>query len=112
MRALFSAFTLTEAARPALVAAALASDRAVAAHAGREQMTTDLTPELARITAPVTVVYALGPHALGGTDAVWRQAYQGLAQARLVRIDDSGHFVMIDQPQRFLAAVESFLAGA
>ncbi len=48
----------TEAARPAVVAAGVRSDRRTVADATYELMTTDLRPELNRITAPVEVVYA------------------------------------------------------
>jgi hypothetical protein len=34
-----------------------------------------------------------------------------VATARIVEIADAGHHVLIDQPERLLVAVESFLAG-
>lgn len=102
----------TEAARPAAVAAMLASDRAVVSRAMYELMTTDLRPELGAIRAPVTVLYAHDP-AYGvpaeAIDGVFRGAYAGLAGARLSRVDESFHFIMIDQPERFAAAVDTFL---
>ena len=42
-------------------------------------------------------------------DGVYGAAYAGLAGVRLQRVDDSFHFVMVDQPDRFAAAVDSFL---
>ena len=112
-RAMIDSYTQTEAARPALFKAAIDSDRVVMAHALRELMITDLGPELARIGVPTTVVYAWNaamPEA-AEADATYRKAYAQLDGVDLVRIDDSRHFVMIDQPQRFGAAVEEFLAG-
>ena len=82
------------------------------ARAMYELMTTDLRPELAAIRAPVTVLYAYDP-AYGvpaeAIDGVFRGAYAGLPMAQLSRVDESFHFIMIDQPERFAAAVDTFL---
>ena len=48
----------TKAVRPALVTAGINSDRKTVADAVYELMTTDLRPELARIKAPIEIVYA------------------------------------------------------
>ena len=91
-----------------------ASNVAVVARAMHEVMTTDLRPQLGRIDAPVTVLYAWDP-AMGPTveayDQLWRGAYAGLKGASLTRVDGSFHFIMDDQPERFSAEVERFLAG-
>jgi len=102
----------TASARPALVAAGLASDRATVAAATYELMTTDLRPELGRITAPVKVIYAYD--AIYGVpaqsiDDLFRTAYAGLATAGFDRVDGAFHFVMLDQPQAFAALVRSAL---
>lgn len=102
----------TEAVQPALVAAGINSDRKTVADAVYELMVTDLRPELARIRAPVEIVYAYD--ALFGipvarVDAMYRQAYHSVPDIHYTRIDDSFHFVMLDQPERFSGAVESFL---
>ena len=75
-------------------------------------MITDLRPELGRIRAPIEVVYAYD--ALFGVpaasvDAMYRKAYASASDIHFTRIDDSFHFVMLDQPERFSSAVESFL---
>ena len=103
----------TASARPPIVDAALASDRRVLAQATYEIMTTDLRPELSRIRAPLTVVYAYDPvYPMPSTqvDTNFRAVYAGAPSAHFVRVDDSFHFVMIDQPQAFAKAVERFLA--
>lgn len=102
----------TEAVRPALVTAGINSDRKTVADAVYELMITDLRPELARIKAPIKIVYAYD--ALFGVpaasvDAMYRQAYAAAPNIHFMRIDDSFHFVMLDQPERFSRAVESFL---
>lgn len=102
----------TEAVRPALVTAGINSDRKTVTNAVYELMITDLRPELARIKAPIEIVYAYD--ALFGVpaasvDAMYRQAYASALHIHFTRIDDSFHFMMLDQPERFSNAVESFL---
>lgn len=102
----------TEAVKPALVAAGINSDRKTVADAVYELMITDLRPELARIRAPVEIVYAYDTlFGIPATrvEAMYRQAYGSVADIHYTRIDDSFHFVMLDQPERFSGAVESFL---
>lgn len=102
----------TEAVRPALVTAGLNSDRKTIADAVYELMITDLRPELARIKAPMEIVYAydaLFGVSAASVDAMYRQAYASASDIHFTRIDDSFHFVMLDQPERFSRAVTSFL---
>ena len=42
-------------------------------------------------------------------DALYRDACASLPGAKLERIDGSFHFLMLDQPAAFAAAVEAFL---
>lgn len=104
----------TEAVRPALVAAGIHSDRKTIADAVYEVMVTDLRPELSRISAPIEVVYAydtLFGASAASVEAMYRQAYAAAPDIRFTRIDNSFHFVMLDQPERFSNVVESFLNG-
>ena len=81
------------------------SDNRVVARATHELALLDLTPELGRIKAPLTVVYA----GIEGADRVYPAAYARKPGARLVRVANSGHAVMLDQPQAFQKAVREFL---
>ncbi|WP_332678733.1 alpha/beta fold hydrolase [Brevundimonas sp.] len=89
-------------------------DRRVLAQSLYEVMTVDLRRRLPDITAPVTVVYGWSsdqnsPRARA--DSLFRGAYARLRRpATFERIEGAEHMVMIDQPRRFLAAVERFLA--
>ncbi len=89
-------------------------DRRVLAQALYEVMTVDLRRRLPDITAPVTVVYgwsADGRSPRSRTDSLFRNAYSRLrAPAAFVPIEGAEHMVMIDQPTRFMAAVDRFLA--
>ena len=102
----------TEAVRPALLAAGLSSDRRTLADAVYELMITDLRPELDHIRAPIEIVYAYD--ALFGVpassvDEMYRRAYTNAPDIHFTRIDDSFHFIMLDQPERFSSVVKSFL---
>lgn len=89
------------------------SDQKVSAAAFRELITTDLRPELSRITVPTEVVYAkfndprMTPQI---TDSIYQMSYAGLPGVTLKRIDDSAHFIMFDQPQAFYADLDAFVA--
>jgi pimeloyl-ACP methyl ester carboxylesterase len=102
----------TESLRAGPLQDAAASDRAVSASAFRELIVTDLRPELARITAPTEVLYVKfnDPRMTPGiTDAIYQASFATLPGAKLTRIDDSAHFIMLDQPARFAAEVNAFL---
>jgi pimeloyl-ACP methyl ester carboxylesterase len=40
---------------------------------------------------------------------LYAEAYKGLPGVKLVPIDNSEHFIMLDQPDRFAEEVEAFL---
>lgn len=88
-------------------------DRQVLAQGLYEVMTTDLRNRLPDIAAPVTVVYGWSaddssPRA--HLDALFAAGYRNLREpARFERIEGAEHMVMIDQPARFVAAVNRFL---
>jgi pimeloyl-ACP methyl ester carboxylesterase len=103
----------TTSRRAGVLAESRASDRDVSARAYHELLTTDLRPELAKIAAPVTVLYVKpggSPLDDAQTEAMYRAMYAGLKGAELKRIPDSAHFIMFDQPERFQAEVREFLA--
>ncbi len=86
------------------------SDPDVVGRAARDLAGMDLANDLPRIRAPLTVVYASpDPRARAAIDRSFIQAYAPARGARLVRIDDSGHMVMQDQPAAFRRAFRAFL---
>jgi pimeloyl-[acyl-carrier protein] methyl ester esterase len=102
-----------EAARAAMIEWSMASDREAMAAAMRDVMTTDARPGLAGMTTPVWAIYAAdadGGAPAAMADALWTREYAGLPGVRLIRVDDSRHFIMADQPARFAALVDQFLA--
>lgn len=101
------------ATRAAMVEWGMASDRQALAIAIKEVMLTDLRPALPAMTTPVWAVYAADAN--GGAspamaDALWQREYATLPGVELIRVDDSRHFIMADQPERFSEIVDRFLA--
>jgi pimeloyl-ACP methyl ester carboxylesterase len=100
-------------AQKLLAASFSASDRAVAVEAMEEDLETDLRADVARIKTPTLVLYAYDATAQqpepAKYEALVRAAYKSMPNVKLVRIDDTRHFIMYDQLAKLDAAVEAFL---
>jgi pimeloyl-ACP methyl ester carboxylesterase len=91
---------------------AVASDKSVVARAMYEDMTTDLRPRLHEIKTPVTMLYpwdSLTGMPQAAVDGLYRENFAPLPNKTIVRIDNSFHFIMLDQPDVFAAQVDAFL---
>ncbi|MBV9929637.1 MAG: alpha/beta hydrolase [Alphaproteobacteria bacterium] len=102
---------LTPAARTRMRAWSARADARVAGQAIYEDMTSDLRPALPGIAAPITVVVPWTAAGFGKdrTLAFYAAQYAGAPNVRFVPIAEAGHFVMLDQPAAFRAALEAFL---
>lgn len=101
---------LTPAARTQVAAWIASADPRVSGEALYEDMTTDLRPDMAGITALITMIYpwsAMLPRERA--EPLYRTAYAKAPHVTFVDVRDSGHFVMLDQPAAFAAAVDAFL---
>jgi pimeloyl-ACP methyl ester carboxylesterase len=71
-----------------------------------------MRPDLATITVPVTLIYPdytpLGVPP-GATDGQYRGAYAAVPHMAFVLATKSLHFIMLDQPAQFDAALDAFL---
>ncbi|WP_037488838.1 alpha/beta fold hydrolase [Sphingobium indicum] len=87
------------------------SDPDVIASALRDLANIDLGPQLARLSVPLEVVYAVGADREQAAIIAsrFRAAYAPKKDALLRAIGPSGHMVMADQPVRFHAALGTFL---
>jgi pimeloyl-ACP methyl ester carboxylesterase len=113
-RATINSMVRTESARPEIVEHARQSNVGVTANAFHELIVTDLRPELANIRAPLTVLYVIPPQAPITSeqyDGFMRASYASVPTARIVKIEDSYHFIMIDQFDRFMSEVNTFLGS-
>lgn len=92
-----------------------ASDRATTAQSLVEMMTTDLRPQLDKVTAPTLVLAGwAGGARYGGTRestlAMYRQHYAKLDGVRIELSQDGYHFLMWDDPKWLQDQVRGFLA--
>jgi len=109
--ALAARMALKPASRAAVADWAANADVRVSAQAMYEDLTTDLRPDMASIAAPITLVYpwnAAGP-TKPVADALYRKAYATAPHVTFVDVGDAAHFVMLDQPAAFQAALDAFL---
>jgi len=101
------------AAQKIVAANSIASDRAVVVDAMVEDLETDLRSEVASIKTPTLVIYEY-PTGSKSPDpaqfeALMLAGYKPMPNVTLVKVDNSRHFIMYDQPAKFDAAVEAFL---
>jgi pimeloyl-ACP methyl ester carboxylesterase len=100
-------------AQKLVAARSIASDRAVVVEAMVEDLQTDLRGDVASIRTPALMLYAYDAAAQQPDpvkyEATVRAAYKPMPNVTLVRVDDSRHFIMYDQPERLDAAIEGFL---
>lgn len=91
----------------------VASDRNVMAQAMYEVLVTDLREPIASLEAPLTVMYARDPEMPNGAaiQGFYETEFTSVPQVTLVPIDNALHFIMFDQPEAFIGAVENFLDG-
>lgn len=109
---MISAMTRTDSMRPVLLRHSKESHVPTVANAFHELIVTDLRPELARITAPMSVLFVTPtapgviPEQYEGSLRTW---YSTAPKARLTKIEESNHFIQFDQPARLAAEVEALM---
>lgn len=70
---------------------------------------TDLRPFLSQIKVPVMGMY-------GDKDIIvdpkqWQLMQAGIQSTRIERFKNAGHFIMLDEPERFMGTLRNFLDG-
>jgi pimeloyl-ACP methyl ester carboxylesterase len=97
----------------AVAASSIASDRTVFVAAMVEDLQTDIRPEMGKIKTPALLLYPFDSTMPGVDSAKWDALYHGayatMPNVKIVRVDDSRHFIMYDQPAKMDAAMEAFL---
>ena len=102
-----------EAGGKAVAASSIASDRTVLVNAMFEDLQTDIRPDMEKIKTPALLLYPVDASIpgidLAKMDSLYKGAFAAMPNVKLVRVDDSRHFIMYDQPAKLHAAVEEFL---
>lgn len=89
----------------------VAADPRVVGQAMYEAMQEDLRSDLAQVArVPTTVLHAVPPPIAAQARAIWAGAYGQVPAIRLIPVENSFHFIMIDQPELFAREVAAFLA--
>lgn len=104
------ALAVKPASRVRMAQFAARADPRVTAQLLYEDMSTDLRPALRNLTLPMTVVVPWSDSGFGKerTLAFYRRQFAGALNVSFVDVADAGHFVMLDQPEAFAAALEAF----
>jgi len=87
------------------------SDRAVMAQAMSEVLVTDLRSDVSKITVPTTILYAKDDD-IPNMDVVeryYQDLYAPLPEHDLIAIEAALHFIMLDQPEVFVATPNTLL---
>lgn len=103
----------TAAGRDQVAAWARAADTGTMAQLTYDLMTTDVRPLLPAITMPVTILYPVDASIMAEPriTEMYKAAFTGANTVTFEKIDDSRHFIMLDNPDAFTAAMERFLQG-
>jgi pimeloyl-ACP methyl ester carboxylesterase len=105
--------SLTDAGRARIGAWLAAANHQVAGQAAYEDVTSDLRADVPAIgRVPVTVLYAVPNPAMAAMfRATFAGAYAAAPSIQVIPVENSAHFIMLDQPDRFRDAVIAFLGA-
>jgi pimeloyl-ACP methyl ester carboxylesterase len=80
----------------------------------REDLTTDLRPDLAKVTIPFLEIMPYQPNPTptqAQTLAFYKSLVAPAPKATVVAVAPSRHFVMLDQPEAFYKVITQFLSS-
>jgi pimeloyl-ACP methyl ester carboxylesterase len=110
---MMAAMAKSDAGRKAATDSGLASDRAVVTEAIYEDLLTDMRPELGKIETPTLVLYEYDASTktppAEAYESLVKDGYKAMPHVTLVRVEDSRHFIMYDQPAKLDEALEGWL---
>ncbi|MGE5641904.1 MAG: alpha/beta fold hydrolase, partial [Byssovorax cruenta] len=73
----------------------------------KEAATMDLRPQLHKITVPTLVI--VGRHDFITNVAMAEEMVQNIPHAKLEIFEDSGHFVLVEEPENFYRVIKEFV---
>ena len=112
-RAVPANMSLTEAGRARIARWMSAANHQVTGQAIYEDAISDLRADVPAIgRLPVTVLFAVPDQQMGAMFRnVFASAYAAAPSIQVIPVENSAHFIMLDQPERFREAVTGFLAA-
>ncbi|WP_337658649.1 alpha/beta fold hydrolase [Sphingorhabdus sp. Alg231-15] len=104
----------SETGRQQVSAWARSADVATTAQLSYDLMTTDVRPLLPEIKIPITMLYPVDADIMPEPriTLMYKAAFAGARTVMFERVEESRHFIMLDQPEAFAAAVEQFLGSS
>jgi pimeloyl-ACP methyl ester carboxylesterase len=106
--------SLTDAGRAQVSAWMSAANHPVSGQAAYEDLTSDLRADVPAIgRVPTTVLYAVPDPAMAARfRTIFAGAYAAAPSIRVIPMEGSAHFIMLDQPDRFREQVMAFLGAS
>ena len=101
--------SLDEATRVKIANGALKAEPLAVAQALAEDLALDLRQDIAKLTMPVTVLYQAEANPAASKER-YENDYAALKGPVLVPVAKTAHFVMLDRPDAFDAALAALLA--
>ena len=87
----------------------LETDRKTYVYGYTDLLKLDLREELTKISTPVTILGATQPYGKEAAEKNYREQYSRLENYTLHFAENSGHFIMFDQPEWFLEKIKAEL---
>jgi proline iminopeptidase len=75
----------------------------------REAASMDLRPQLGKIKVPTLVL--VGRHDFITNVAMAEEMVKHIPNARLEVFEDSGHFALVEEPEKFYRVIKEFVGG-
>lgn len=89
----------------------LESDRKTYVYGYTDYLKLDLREDLNKISIPVIIIAATEPYGEEMVKQTYKSQYANLKDYSFILAEDSGHFIMLDKPNWFLAQIQMILSS-
>lgn len=103
--------SLNEQAQQQIKSWIIQADRETYVYGYTDYLKMDLREDLKNINIPVTILAADKPYGKEAALNTYKQQYANLTDYELIMAENSGHFIMFDQPDWFLEQVQKILSS-
>jgi len=102
--------SLVETQQDSIQAWILMADRKTYVYGYTDYLKLDLRDDLKHISAKVDILAATQPYGADMVKQTYTTQYQNLKDYNLILVENSAHFIMLDQPELFLNTIEQLLS--